>query len=218
MTWIFRRTLSPTSRATISGMAKLQGPGKLRLLWSGQALDSATLASGDSLFSFTFVPRQAGELIYHIEETDSAGHSASHELPLVVERESSLNIVVLQRYPTFDVSYLKNFLAARGHAITLRYQLSKSNYRYEYLNTEKQPWGNISKARLANIDIVMADMESLTGLPGSERRDLESAIKEGLGLVVLHSGIPPKSTPLFRLRSPSQLPTPSNCMFPAWAL
>lgn len=182
---------------TILLSARLQTPGKLKLLWAGQALDSTTLENTDSTFSFTFLPQQSGELLYHVEATDSLDRSISYELPLVIERESLLNIVVLQRYPTFDVSYLKNFLAARGHAITLRYQLSKTNYRFEYLNTPQQPWRNLSKERLDNVDLVMIDTESLVGLSGNERRDLEDAVKAGLGMVVLHSDIPSKVTPLF---------------------
>jgi hypothetical protein len=135
-------------------------------------------------FNVSFVPKQTGEFIYRLQIKDSL-KSYEESLPIYVQRERNLNILFLQHYPTFEIQYLKHFLARKNHRLVLRYQLSKNRFRYEYINRDPIKINEVTPGLLENIDLMIVDSESLSSLSAAEKNTLEKSIHSGLGLLNL---------------------------------
>jgi hypothetical protein len=156
---------------------KLEGPSGVE--------DSVTVtAKGSTPFRLTFMPRESGNFVYTLIIRDSI-HTVRETLPLSIEKEEKLTVLILQSYPTFETQNLKNYLAENNHRVMLRYQLSKNNFRDEFINHERIPIRTLSKELLSNVDILISDDRFLTTLSTGERTTLETSIKSGLGFLFL---------------------------------
>lgn len=162
-----------------------KGKTLISLLGPADSQDSTTInEKGQSQFSLSFIARQAGNFAYTLIVKDSA--RTTHEtVPIHVDNERKLNIFFLQYYPTFETQYLKSYLAEKNHSMILRYQLSKNNFRYEFVNREDEPVKRLSEQLLSKVDIVIADASSLARLSSQEKASLERSVKLGLGLLTL---------------------------------
>lgn len=181
--------------ATVTGILNADSAGQLRLAGPAGTEDSVALVKGNQNFSLSFTPRQNGRFVYYLEIQH--GNSASREpLPVVVHEEQPLKILFLQKFPTAEIKNLKDFLGQRHHALTLRYQLSKSIYRHEFVNSAEKQITKISQSMLSSFDLIFIDLATLQSLSTPERDDLKKAISTGLGAVVLPSD-EPKNLPWF---------------------
>ncbi len=109
-----------TIRGTYNGgesLIKLRGPGGFE--------DSVTTSKG--AFSLSFFAKSSGRFLY-----DLITPEGTETLPLIIEPERQLNIILISNYPTFELRYLKNFLAAKGHRLSVRNQVSKDKYKFEF--------------------------------------------------------------------------------------
>jgi len=139
---------------------------------------------GQSQFELSFVPKLPGEFIYSLSIHVGA-KSYQEILPVHVNEDRILNILFLLNYPSFEMQYLKNFLSSKNHRITLRYQLSANNFRYEYINDESLRVDRITSDLLNDFDILITDESTLSSFSGGERSSLENSIRAGLGLLNL---------------------------------
>jgi len=172
--------------AAVTGTINTEGSTTLILKGPGQAEDSVTLkGAGQKSFSLYFQSRQAGLFQYTLSMRDSLNNKTEAQLPIEIKAEEKLNILFLQKFPTAEVRYLKNFLAEKGHAITVRSQISKTNFHYEFSNRESIRIGRLTTELLEAVDLVLLDSESLNGLSASELKSLEQSCRQGLGAIVL---------------------------------
>ena len=178
----------------------LHGNVQISLLGPGGSEDSIHFqAIGQCHFNLSFVPKQAGEFIYRLQIKDSL-RSYTERLPLHIQGEQYLNILFLQHYPTFEIQYLKNFLERKNHRLVLRNQMSKNHFRYEYVNRDAIQVDQLTSGLLENMDLLIADSESLSSLSSAEKKTLDKSIRSGLGLLNLspvnnsHSFLPFKTT------------------------
>lgn len=177
------------SPATISGTFHSSGE-KLKLYLEGPSgkEDSLTIATpGTSGFQLSFTPKVEGRVLYKLVVMDSTDIKSSEDIPLEVERFEPLNILIAQGYPTFEMQYLKNFLARQQHRIALRFQLSKKVFRTEYANRPAVSLSRFNKKLLEEVDLIILDREALSDISVQERAEITSAIRDGLGLLVLMS-------------------------------
>jgi hypothetical protein len=147
--------------------------------------DSVKIQSnGATDFELAFQPKQTGNYLYTLSIRDSA---SSHRefLPIDVTEERSLQILFLQHYPSFELQYLKNFLARKNHRMVLRYQLSKNNFRYEYVDFDPIRVDRLTNDLLEKFDLVITDSNVLSTLSLSEKTSLINSIQMGLGLLNL---------------------------------
>ncbi len=148
--------------------------------------DSVHLAhKGLNNFNFSFTPKQSGNLVYSLSIED--GRSASHQekLPIHVKEERSLNILIIQHYPTFETQYLKNFLSSKNQSVVVRNQLSKNNFRYEYINHDHIQTNRLTNQLLTNFDLLIIDQGALETLSLAEKNILKKSIHSGLGVLNL---------------------------------
>lgn len=159
-------------------MLYLEGPG-------GREDSTAILPTGNQHFTLSFVPKQPGNFLYALY----AGDSLQGRLPVRVQKEKALHIFFVLHYPTFETRHLKNFLA-EDHRLMLRYQLSRNRYRYEFINRNADHEGALTKASLSEFDLIIIDSDALQSLSAYERKNLQSAIDEGLGMLALFNSHP----------------------------
>ncbi len=180
--------------AKVNGTVNMERRTTLILKGPGQAEDSVTLkGAGLKSFSFSFQSRQAGLFQYALVTRDSLNDEIESKIPIEIKPEEKLNILFVQKYPTAEVRYLKNFLAEKGYAITVRSQISKTNFHYEYSNQESIRIDRLTPELLETLDLVFLDSESLNGLSPSELKTLEQACRAGLGAIILLNSTDTKS-------------------------
>ncbi len=158
-------------------------------------LDSVSLGKGSKPFHFSFTPRASGKVLYNVSARDSAGRLLTEKLPLYIEEPSPLKILILLGYPTFEIQYLKNFLAHQHHKLSVRFQLSKDIFRYEYANRGPIQINRLTKTGLQEYDILIADVASIAKLSSGETSILNQSVKDGLGLLLMVNTQPPGRIP-----------------------
>ena len=158
----------------------LKGPG-------GTVLDSTALrALSKQRFSLKTQHPVAGKFVYTLTEKDSLGNElSSAPLAVAIKPKDKLNILIINQFPSFETKYLKNFLAASGHGVMVRSQVSTSRYKYEYFNTPQKATIDVTGKTLNETDLLIIDATSLQKASKSTRQLLEKAIAEnGLGVFV----------------------------------
>lgn len=158
----------------------LQGPG-------GAGLDSVSLnAEEKQNFQFEAELKVEGNYIYNLLEKDSLGAILSSDpVPLKVAKKNTLRILVLNSFPSFETKYLKNFLAEAGHELTVKSQITRGRFKYEFFNTGRTPLGTLSENILQAFDLLILDAGSLNTLSSGEMMALEKSVREtGLGVFI----------------------------------
>jgi hypothetical protein len=161
------------------------GKSWLHLIGPGGKEDSTAVTnSGSSDFELSFVPKQVGEVLYTLTVRDST-MTYDEILPVHVRPQTPLRVLFLHSYPTFETQYLKNFLARKNNQLILRYQMSKNNFKYEYVNHDQISVDRITPEVLKNIDLIITDEGALASLASSEQAAIQKSIFSGLGLLHL---------------------------------
>ncbi|MBT8303640.1 MAG: hypothetical protein KJP09_04150, partial [Bacteroidia bacterium] len=160
-----------------------------KLILEGQgeiAIDSVKLDSGKQSFKLSHRLKTPGKYVLGLLEKDSLDRVISRNpLPINVIATNALNILIVNSFPSFESKYLKNFLISLGHQITVRSQLSKGKYKYEYFNTARRKVPSFNQESLKQYDLLIIDINSFNGLSRNASRSLKSSIQEdGLGLFV----------------------------------
>ncbi|CAN5454987.1 hypothetical protein BH09BAC3_BH09BAC3_15070 [soil metagenome] len=188
----------------ISGIINYTGTATTLKLTGSGIEDSINLkGSGLTPFSFTIKPKQAGQFVYSLQTKDTS--VVNEQLPIEVLHEKKLTILFLQKFPTAETRYLKNFLAEQGHRIALRYQTSKSNFSYEYANMPSMSVGRLTPDLTQSIDLLFVDSSVLTELLPGEMTTLIDGIHNGLGMIILD--LPEKEKTISRFLSLTFKPT-----------
>jgi hypothetical protein len=170
----------------IQGVVDSNEPSRLKLVGPTGTEDSVQLKGvAHETFSLGSFTKQEGKFLYQLTREVNGRVIESGNLPVEILPERKLNILFLQQYPTFEVRNLKNFLGVKGHAVVLRYQVSKNIFKYEYSNSEKQVFSRLNNEFLNDLDLLITSPEALQELSSSEFQTLESSIKEGLGVMLL---------------------------------
>ncbi len=169
--------------SSIHGTFNALDNSKLKLVGPSGPEDSISLKKGVSNFSFSIKPRQAGLFIYELTSQVN-GNTITEKVPIEVVLEKKLSILILQKFPTAEIRYLKNYLAEKGHKLAVRYQTSKTNFKYEFANCQSYKIERITPELASSIDLLIVDSQVLTELNSSEKAALENAIRSGLGVII----------------------------------
>lgn len=152
---------------------RLRGPGGIE--------DSVQLKGpGEVPFSLSWFAKAPGRFNY-----DLVTSAAKETLPVLIEPERSLNILFVADYPTFESRYLKNFLASKGHRLSIRNQVSRGRYILEFANRPSMNFQTLTKSILDNADLLLINESSWHALGSHEKKNLRSAIQSGLGVILL---------------------------------
>lgn len=163
-------------------------PVNLFLNGPGGKEDSAYISNkGYQHFKLSMVPKRPGNFLFSIQSHDSL----QGQLPVRVEKHQPLDILFIQHYPSFETRHLKEFLS-RHHRLVVRSQLSKSRFRYEYVNRDQRAIGRLTRQSLSEFDLVIIDTDALQALSSSDGNNLRSEIQAGLGMLPLFNTTPAK--------------------------
>ncbi len=167
--------------STLTGtINNLSGPVNIKLS-SSQIIDDSIQINktGIQPFRLTFTPKQAGQFLYRIEMG-----STVDTIPVVVNEQQHFKILMLEKFPTFEFKFLKNFLS-ENHQVVTRYEVSKNKFRYEYANQQPEEIGKITLQRLSSFDLLITTPDLLSTLPTNEFNAITNSVKNGLGLIML---------------------------------
>lgn len=146
----------------------------------GGIIDSVNVAAGINSFALSFTPQQTGRFLFSLKASTT---KAEEVLPIEVLPTRSLQVLMIQSYPSAETRYLKNFLIEQGHAVAMRTQVSKTNYRMEFGNRSSINLNRITAELLKEFDLVILANE--TALTKTDQAVLEKATRSGLGLIWL---------------------------------
>lgn len=184
----------PGRASTIMGTLHTMVPTTIALSGPGGREDSVVLSQGGS-FSLRFTPRAPGRYLYRIQTTTAKG-SKEEIIPVVVQSPRVLRLLILQQFPTAEIRYLKNLLSQQGHQLTIRYQVSRSQFRYEFANQTGRQFDRLNRDLLDATDLVIGNPEVFTAMSRGELDMLQQAIRNGLGILLLVNEVPVKKGPL----------------------
>lgn len=155
---------------------------------AGTPLDSVVFSSENSIvFNLSTPLKTEGRYLFHLVEKDTSGQDLDRKpLPVIIHPKSKFQVLLLNSFPTFEMKYLKNWLAENGHPVAVRNRISKGKFKFEFLNRERINLSRLSTSTLNATDLLIADATSIDNLSPLEENRLQTAIQEdGLGLLVL---------------------------------
>lgn len=184
---------------TIEGY--FSGVGKKLLILSGPAgvEDSVFLQNRENRFSFKVTPKTSGNMFYYLVGKLNDKILFEEKVPVNVQPQLPLRILLLQSFPTFETRFLKTYLGERGHQLALRYQVSKNIYRYEYVNREEKPF-EVNSELLTEMDLLIITEDVLMQMNKRTLSEITQAVQQGLGLLLLvqNADAELESTDLFK--------------------
>lgn len=161
----------------------------LRLAGAGR--DSVRLPAAGGTFRLRAVPKVAGRLQAELVLKQAGRVVAAEPVPVSVAPAEHSAVLLLAATPSFEFKFLKNSLAAQGHAVALRTTVSRGLVQTEVLNQVAQPLDHLTPALLASYSLAVADAGALATLPTAEKQALQAAVRAGrLGLIVLAEAAP----------------------------
>jgi len=150
-------------------------------------LDSIVFLSDTTqTFKLSAQMNVVGNYEYHLVEKDSMNNLlASNPIGIRVIPESTLSVLIINGFPTFETKYLKNYLAEKGHQTVVRSQVTRGKFKYEYFNLNTKPAIDFSEKNLQNFDLVIIDAQSFRNLGRNQKSTLETVVKhDGLGVFI----------------------------------
>jgi len=154
----------------------------------GNPVDSINFSSKEHKnFNLATELKVAGNYVFNLTEKDSLGRIIdSNPLPVEVEEDKSLRILILNSFPTFEIKYLKNFLAESGHEVVVKNRITAGRFKFEFFNTERTNLGRLNTKNLEDFDLLILDAGAIRNLSSTETSTLQNSIREeGLGLFIL---------------------------------
>lgn len=169
-------------RLTVRGQVQAPRAGRLLLLGPGGAVDSADV-SGAAPFALADTPRAAGRQAYTLALVAGRDTLWREHLPVEVRSAALPRVLVLRAAPDFEAQFFKTWYAAAGGSVVLETTLSQGRTLTETLNAGAGEGAALSRAALADFDLVWLDDRAWAGLGGA-RATLSQAVREGLGVLV----------------------------------
>lgn len=157
---------------------------KLILNTYSSATDSIDLPPGSQEFSLVAPMKASGKYVFSLEEY-SQNEKIIHPIPVVIEEPQAYKIMMINAFPTFELKYLKNYLAEEGHQLAVRNQLTAGRYKFEFYNHQGSRFYSLIDEVLEKNDLIVLDQPTLDQLTVKELNALNRSIKEGNGLLLL---------------------------------
>lgn len=189
----WQRELYWGEKARIQGsVAGLQNQaGTLYLFDPGGVADSLPVSAGNSRFDLRALPRAPGRFLYTLLLRSSQGDTLAQEIiDFVVRAPRPLQVLILEARPRFETKYFKNWMSKNRHALGMRTLLSRERDREEFVNLAKTNLRQVSLPLLQKFDLLLIDGETLQRMNARERRALHTAVREGLGVLLLADEMP----------------------------
>ena len=189
----WNKTIKSGEQLVLSGnyLNSSNKPVKLILNGLGTNLDSLNIPAGKSEnFQLKTIPKHLDKALYTligITENDSI---LNEKIPVFVESQASLKVLILSSSPDFENKFLKNWLFENQYAIAVRSAISKNKFSTEFLNSTKINLDRITPSVLENFDVLISDPNELSALSRAENQVVQNQLINGMGLIMIADSIP----------------------------
>ena len=161
-------------------------PVRLILKGLNTGVDSLIIGAKSSFkFELKTTPKTSGRSIYQLLALSGKDTLANESLPVEIDPDKPLKVLMLSAAPGFENRFLKNWLSENGLGVASRSTISKSKFNSDYINIGQTPLDHLSPGLLAGFDIVIGDLSILGSLNTAESAALKQQVtQKGLGLIV----------------------------------
>lgn len=172
----------------VKGTYQIGSDSSVTLLLSnpGGITDSVLInTKSPETFTLKDKPKEAGRYVYHLIVKNTQGDTLNNEpVPVEIQPQRKLNVVIINHFPRFETKYLKNWLAEQGHQVAVRSIISKNKVKDEFANQTAISF-QLTPRLLQQIDILIMDATYAQNLGAGTLATLQKAVKtQGLGVLI----------------------------------
>ena len=158
---------------------------KLILQGLGTNLDSVMIGKETwNDFELICIPKHLDKAVYSLIAITDNDTLSREKLPVQVQEQESLRVLILASSPDFENKFLKNWLSQQGYSLSVRTTISTAKYSTEFLNSRKNDLNRINTSLLNNFDILIGDMSELSRLSSQENQAVQNQVNKGMGLII----------------------------------
>lgn len=165
-----------------------QTDSKIKLVLKGlnTGLDSIEIGAKRSMpFSFVSIPKQSARAVFHLLALLGKDTIENEALPLLIEPQKTLKVLMLSASPDFEGRFLKNWLSENSYAVASRSTISKNKTTTSFGNMNKMPLEKITPSLLENFDVLITDATGFSSLSKPEAAAiLAQTSAKGMGLII----------------------------------
>ncbi|GGF71230.1 hypothetical protein [Alteromonas lipolytica] len=162
---------------------------------AGQVVAQQTVRDGEA-FDLVVNVKTEGLWLYQLQLFNALSEQpvADETVAFEVSRPTLAKLLIRQSAPSFETRHLKNWAVEQGAQLTVETQISKNRYISEHANYPQGERSNNNAAKVDSLDslsalnqydLVIMDSRSLINLTDRQKGNLESAVKGGLGVLVI---------------------------------
>ncbi|PIB91864.1 hypothetical protein [Caulobacter sp. FWC2] len=180
------KPVAPGARFTVTG--QVGGAGTVELLDPAGAVVDQTAVAANGRFQLSAAARAPGLALFDLRLRDTAGRFVERiEIPLETRAQHQPGVLVLAGAPSAETKYLRRWGQDAGIALSLDIDVGGG----VVLGDPPTP---ITRASLAEIDLVVVDDRRWESLSTAARATLAAATQDGLGLLLRPTGPLPAAT------------------------
>ena len=165
-------------------------PVKLILNGLGTNLDSVNIPAGRSEnFQIKTIPKHLDKAVYSLIGVAEKDSILNEKVPVFVQAQDPLKVLILSSSPDFENKFLKNWLFENQYSIAVRSAISKNKFSTEFLNSTRINLDRITPTVLENFDVLISDPDELSALSRAENQAVQNQISNGMGLILIADSI-----------------------------
>jgi len=188
----WNQTLKSGEQLVLSGnyLNSSNKPVKLILNGLGTNLDSVNIPAGKSEnFQLKTIPKHLDKAVYALIGITKNDSILYEKIPVFVQDQEQLNILILSSSPNFENKFLKNWLFENKYSLSVRSAISKNKFSTEFLNSTRINLNRITPSVLENFDLMISDPEELSALSRGENQAIQNQLSNGMGLILIADSI-----------------------------
>ena len=151
---------------------------------AGLAVASHDLLSGDA-FELTTHPKAPGLLEYRLRVLGKEGELHTEPVPVYVQSGERPLLYVLQSAPSFETRQLRNWAGDSGATVVVDTVITRDRELRQLVNADRLAADRLSPSLLDMAALALVDGRAWAGLDTERREWFETAVREGMGLLVL---------------------------------
>jgi hypothetical protein len=145
------------------------------------------LLSGDA-FELMAQPKAAGLLEYRLRVLGTDGELHSEAVPVHVRSGQRPLLYVLQSAPSFETRQLRNWAGDSGATVVTDTVITRGRELRQLVNADQLADDRLSPALLGITGLAIVDGRAWAELDARRRAWFETAVREGMGLLILADG------------------------------
>ncbi|MCF8453133.1 MAG: hypothetical protein K9G42_08015 [Pedobacter sp.] len=189
----WNKTIKTGEQLVLSGnyLNSSNKPVKLILNGLGTNLDSVNIPAGNTEnFQLKTIPKHLDKAVYALIGITEKDSTLNEKIPVFVESQASLKVLILSSSPDFENKFLKNWLFENQYSIAVRSAISKNKFNTEFLNISRINLDRITPPVLEDFDVLISDPDELSALSRAENQAIQNQLSNGMGLIMIADSIP----------------------------